>query len=150
MSNRIRTWLGRGVSADADTTERAAETAPYRSSWVLSVKPPMGPRPQVDGGVYEWTLTAIEPGDERSCRISGIWFWVSCRRTLEARDTVEGASRMKALTRTELCALIEDHRVPESAVHVQRRIDGVRRTDRFAGAADEGFLATLEWGGISE
>ena len=87
MIDRIRTWLGRRPGTDAKTAERHDETAPARTSWVLSVKPPMGPRPQVDGGVYEWALTAMGTGRERPCRIAGIWFWVSCRRTLEARDS---------------------------------------------------------------
>ena len=148
MIKRIRTWLGERPHRGTGTPVQAAEKPRAHSTWVLSVKPPMGPRPQVEGGVYEWGLTAIGTDRERACRITGIWFWVSREKTLQAHKTINAMSKTKALTRAELCALIDDHRVPGSRIHLQRRIANVERTDDFAGAADEGFLEALGWDGI--
>lgn len=65
------------------------ETEPARGTWVLTIRTSMGPRPHVDGDVCEWDLTLIAPRRDRECRIDGIWFLASVRRTLEARDLIE-------------------------------------------------------------
>ena len=108
----------------------------------------MGPRPAIEGGAYEWCLTLIAPRQDRVCRINGIWFFARCDTTIAARETIERMRRTQALTHAELCALIDDHRIPGTPVYLQRTIDAVQRTDQFKSGTDKALLDTLEWGGI--
>ena len=153
MIETLRAWLGiprRTITNDAaDTTRPATEPAKPTSEWVLNVRPPMGPRPAVEGGVYEWDLTLITPGNERACRINGIWFFAARETTIAARETIERMRHERALTRAQLCALIDEHRVPGSPVYLHRNIDTVQRTERFESGTDKRLVEALEWGGIN-
>ena len=154
MLDTLRSWLrrtGRKKAADAPQAAHAPKSPePPTTEWVLNVRPPMGKRPQVPGGVYEWALTQIGNDKDKACRIRGIWFWVSQDATLEARATLERMRRAQPLTRDALCALIERYRTPGSAIHVQRRIAGVSRSDSYQSAADDAFGETLTWGEIHQ
>ena len=108
----------------------------------------MGPRPAIEGGVYEWCLTLIWPHQEQVCRINGIWFFVRCDKTIAASRTIERMRRTQALTRGELGALIDEHRAAGSPVYLRRSIDAVERTEQFKSGADEALHEALEWGGI--
>ena len=126
-----------------------ANATPPTSTWMLRVRPTIRAHPRVAGQVHEWGLTLIEPHHGRACRIDGIWFEVSHRTTVNARETVERMNKTQALTRAELCALIEEHRVPGGTVTLDYTVDTVKRTERFTIANAYGFLKTLDWGGVT-
>ena len=156
MTERFRRWFRRWfrtvpkTGADGGEGPKAETTKPppVTSVWVLGVRPPMGPRPAVEGGVYEWFLTLITPRQDRVCRIDGVSFFVRCDKTVAASRTIERMRRTQALTRSELTALIDEHRVTGSPVYLQRRFDAVERTEQFRSGADEALHEALEWGGI--
>ncbi len=149
----LRRWLGippgNTTNAGPDTRRRDSKQWKPTADWVLNVRPPMGPRPAVKGGVYEWGLTLMNPYKDRVCRISGIWFFATRETTIAARETIEHMRHERALTRAQLCALIDEHRVPGSPVYLHRRIDTVQRTEQFESGTDEKLIETLEWGGIN-
>ena len=156
MNERFRRWFRRwfrtvpktGTHGTESAKAHATKPPAVTSEWVLRVRPPMGPRPAVEGGVYEWCLTLITPRQDRVCRIDGVSFFVRCDKTIAASRTIERMHRTQALTRGELTALIDEYRAAGSPVYLQRSIDAVERTERFKSGADETLHEALEWGGI--
>ena len=152
MNERFRRWFRTVPTTETHGTESAKADAtkppPVTSEWVLRVRPPMGPRPAIEGGVYEWYLTLIAPHQDRVCRIDGVSFFVRCDKTIAARRTIERMRRTQALTLDELTALIDEHRATGSPIYLQRSIDAVERTEQFKSGADEALHEALEWGGI--
>ena len=139
MNERFRRWFRRwfgtvpktGANGAEGPKAEATNPPPVTSIWVLRVRPPMGPRPAVDGGVYEWNLTLVAPHQDRVCRIDGVSFFVRCDKTIAASRTIERMRHTQALTLGELTALIDEHRVTGSPVYLQRSIDAVERTEQF-------------------
>ena len=151
MFERLRRWFWMTPTTETHGSQdevRPAKPLKATSEWVLRVRPPMGPRPTVEGDVYEWCLTLIAPRDDRVCRIDGISFFVRCDKTIAASRTIERMRRTQAVTRSELGALIDEHRAAGSPVYLQRSIDAVERTEQFKSGADEALHEVLEWGGI--
>ena len=151
MFERLRRWFWMIPTTETHGSQdenRPAKPPKATSEWVLRVRPPMGPRPTVEGDVYEWCLTLIAPRDDRVCRIDGISFFVRCDKTIAASRTIERMRRTQGLTRSELSALIDEHRAAGSPVYLQRSIDAVERTEQFKSGADAALHEVLEWGGI--